>query len=104
MDNDFLSKVILTDRKLALMNAIEKIFPNAKHFLCRWHIGIDVIANCKKLFAANDKWEKFIMSWNLLVLSLNEIEFIDHYKTIHKYFAYLFGSDAICNRYMVEQL
>ncbi|KAH9753465.1 protein FAR1-RELATED SEQUENCE [Citrus sinensis] len=87
MDNDFLPRVIVTDRELALMNAIEKIFPRANHFLCRWHISRNIMANCKKLFAANDKWEKFIMSWNLLVLSSNEIEFIDHFKTMQRDFA-----------------
>ena len=31
MDNDFLPRVIVTDRELALMNAIEKIFPYANN-------------------------------------------------------------------------
>ena len=84
MDNDFLPRVIVTDRELALMNAIEKKFPRANHFLCRWHISRNIMANCKKLFAANDKWEKCLMSWNLLVLSSNEIEFIDRFKTMQR--------------------
>ncbi|KAM6555829.1 hypothetical protein CsatB_002848 [Cannabis sativa] len=38
MGIDFLPNVIITDRELALINAIEKVFPAAKHLLCRSYI------------------------------------------------------------------
>ncbi|XP_028092938.1 uncharacterized protein LOC114293099 [Camellia sinensis] len=38
MDGFVVPTVIVTDRELALMNAIQKIFPSARHLLCRWHI------------------------------------------------------------------
>ncbi|XP_028106832.1 uncharacterized protein LOC114305895 [Camellia sinensis] len=38
MDGFVVPTVIVTDRELALMNAILKIFPSARHLLCRWHI------------------------------------------------------------------
>lgn len=82
----FLPKVIVPNRELALMNVIEKMFPNANYFLCRWHICRNVIANYKKLFIANDKEEKCIMSWNLLVLSSNKIESMDHFRTMQRDF------------------
>ena len=37
MDVHFLPSVIVTDRELALMNAIEIVFPTTTHLLCRWH-------------------------------------------------------------------
>lgn len=35
MDDSVLPNVIVTDRELALMNVISKVFPNATHLLCR---------------------------------------------------------------------
>ncbi len=32
------------------MNVISRVFPNATHLLCRWHISKNVLTNCKKLF------------------------------------------------------
>ena len=51
LDDSAVPRVILSDRDLALINAIKRAFPNAKHLLCRWHINKNVIAKCKKLFA-----------------------------------------------------
>ena len=69
MDENTLPSIIVTDRELALMNAICMVFPATKNLLCRWHIGKNVLANCKKTFETKDKWEMFIMSWNMLVMS-----------------------------------
>ncbi|XP_058198378.1 PKS-NRPS hybrid synthetase cheA-like [Rhododendron vialii] len=68
MDPNALPSVIVTDRELALMNAITNVFPHATNLLCRWHIGKNVLAKCRKMF--DDKmWEEFICSWGLVVLS-----------------------------------
>ncbi|KAL7221792.1 hypothetical protein ACSBR1_023688 [Camellia fascicularis] len=72
MDENTLPSVIVTDRELALMNAICTVFPATKNLLCRWHIGKNVLANCKMMFETKDKWEMFIMSWNMLVMSSSE--------------------------------
>ncbi|GJT99111.1 FAR-RED impaired response 1-like protein [Tanacetum coccineum] len=39
MDGYMLPRVIVKDRELALMNAHDTAFPNAKGLLCRWHIN-----------------------------------------------------------------
>ncbi|XP_028052909.1 protein FAR1-RELATED SEQUENCE 5-like [Camellia sinensis] len=57
MDENTLPSVIVTDRELALMNAICTVFPATTNLLCRWHIGKNVLANCKKMFETKDKWE-----------------------------------------------
>jgi hypothetical protein len=43
---DLFPNVILTDRELALMNAIEVVFPHAVNLLCTWHINKNVNARC----------------------------------------------------------
>ncbi|KAI8543066.1 hypothetical protein RHMOL_Rhmol08G0189400 [Rhododendron molle] len=68
MDADALPVVIVTDRELALMNAIKSVFPHATNLLCRFHISKNVLAKCRKMF--DDKtWEEFSCSWGLVVLS-----------------------------------
>ena len=73
-----LPTMIVTDRKLDMMNAIEKIFPSATNLLCRWHISRNVLANCKRLFEANERWEAFNSSQNVLVFSATEQKYIQH--------------------------
>ena len=68
-------EVIVTDRELSLMKAISTVFPGATHLLCKWHINRNVLARCKKLFETKEKWDRFIMSWNMLVSSSTEEEF-----------------------------
>ena len=46
-------QVILTDRDLALMKAIETVFPATVNLLCRFHINKNVKAKCKE-YVVND--------------------------------------------------
>ena len=78
MQINVLPSVIVTDREMALMNAIEKVFRDASNLLCRWHISKNVLANCKKLFETKGRWDAFICSWNVLVLSTTEQEYMRH--------------------------
>lgn len=52
-------QVIVTDRELALMAAIEIVFPRAKHMLCIWHINQNILANCRKKLGSNEAWAEF---------------------------------------------
>lgn len=45
-----LPEVLITDRDLALINAIEQVFPDATHLLCQWHIQKNIVAKCKPFF------------------------------------------------------
>ena len=38
MHGQLMPSVIVTDRDLAQMNSIERIFPTSRHFLCRWYL------------------------------------------------------------------
>ena len=44
---DALPRVIVTDRELALMNAVAKVFPTSTNLLCHFHIKKNVRAKCK---------------------------------------------------------
>ncbi len=43
-------EVIVTDRDLALMNALQVVFPDSAHLLCQWHLRKCVIARSKMHF------------------------------------------------------
>jgi len=43
-------KVLCTDRELALMNRIARIFPGCHNIFCCWHINKNILANCKTRF------------------------------------------------------
>ncbi|XP_028116443.1 PKS-NRPS hybrid synthetase CHGG_01239-like [Camellia sinensis] len=75
-----------TDRELALMNAIQKIFPSARHLLCRWHSSKNVLTKCKKMFETQQKWEKFNHEWNSVVYSSSEIQYEERLKSLLKEF------------------
>ena len=75
MDGCTPTRVIVTDKELALMNAIKVVFPNAANLLCRWHIFRNILANCKKCFETNDRWGAFISCWNMLVVSPTESDY-----------------------------
>lgn len=47
--NDRLPVVIVTDKDLALMNAVKVVFPECTDLLCRFHIDKNVKAKCKSL-------------------------------------------------------
>ena len=75
MGSNIFPEVIVTDRELALMNTIHKLFPTMTTLLCRWHISKNMFAKCKTFFDRNEIWEKFMVGWNLLVFASTEIEY-----------------------------
>lgn len=78
MDDVVLLQVVVTDRELALMNSLRKVFPMASHLLCRSHISRNILANCKKMFKSKLRWEDFISMWNVMVLAETEEDY-GHY-------------------------
>ncbi|XP_023745850.1 uncharacterized protein LOC111894016 [Lactuca sativa] len=56
--------VIMSDRELALMNAINMVFPNTTNLLYIWHIEKNVLAYCKKHFAHGEEFDLFMSNWN----------------------------------------
>lgn len=48
MDPESLPDVIITERELAIVNAITRVFPKATRFPCRWHIEKNLFAKCRK--------------------------------------------------------
>ena len=59
--------VIVSDRDLALMKAIETCFPTARHILCIWHINQKVVKYCSPILGS--EMTRFLVSWHSLIMS-----------------------------------
>lgn len=60
-------RVIVTDRELALMNAIDRVLINSKNILCAWHIKMALKSYLAKALdsdSAKDFTEDFMKVWN----------------------------------------
>lgn len=67
LGEDSLFEVMLTDRELALINAIDKIFPTTSLFLCRWHINKNVVKACKEHFLTEKAGTEFYSACGYLL-------------------------------------
>ncbi len=67
--------VIVTDRDLALMNAVRLVFPRAVNLLCLFHVSKNVNGKCKTTVFPKEKQEKVMEAWNALVRSSDEAEY-----------------------------
>ena len=83
--------VIVIDRELSLIKAINSVFPAATNLLCKWHINRNVLVKLKKLFETKEKWDMFNMSRiNMLVSSSTYEEFGEQlYKLNQEFNIYL---------------
>jgi hypothetical protein len=79
-------RVIVTDRELALMNAIKVVFPQTSNLLCIWHINKNLVANCKQLFADNTSWDGFLNHWNLLIAAPTENDYDSRWRAMQRAF------------------
>jgi hypothetical protein len=53
MDENAQPKVIVSDRELSLMNAIDKVFSSTRNFLCRWHISRNIFGEVQEYVCNN---------------------------------------------------
>jgi hypothetical protein len=69
---------LITDRELALITVIDERFPDSDHLLCRWHVNMNVVKNCKKHFNTKEEWDKFYAAWHKLLNSCTEEEYTEN--------------------------
>ncbi|KAI5404231.1 hypothetical protein KIW84_051400 [Lathyrus oleraceus] len=71
---DLCPQVILTDRDLALMKAIEIVFPRSINLLCSFRINKNVGAKCKQ-HVVNDLQKTIDTLWMEVVWASDEVEY-----------------------------
>lgn len=62
----------VTDRELALMNALKFVFPEVPQLLCVWNIEKNILAKCKRKFKTGEEWESFLIDWTNVIKSSDE--------------------------------
>jgi hypothetical protein len=64
---DGVPQVIVTDRDMALLNAVTEVFPTSRNLLCQFHINKNVKAKCKTMVNKKDVWDMVLNGWQFLV-------------------------------------
>lgn len=83
-----LPSVFISDRELALLNAIAHVFPNSSHMLCKWHIKNNILTflgkkrNIKDMDVTEKK--EFLSDWNQLVCSKNSSIYNENLALLHE--------------------
>ncbi|KAH1265021.1 PKS-NRPS hybrid synthetase [Glycine max] len=72
---DCLPGVIVTDRDLALMKAVNTVFSECTNLLCKFHIDKNVKAKCKSLISQKNAWDYVMDSWGTLADCPSEQQF-----------------------------
>ena len=69
------NSVFVTDRELALKNAIFTVFPGSAHMLCTWHISKNLLTKQRSSFDSEDSWNEFMDLWRALINSATLTEY-----------------------------
>lgn len=78
--------VMLTDRELALMNAIKEVFPSVENLLCIWHINKNVLAHCKMAFTTKEDWDAFNTAWRAVIYADSVQTFETRWRELSDYY------------------
>ena len=73
----------VTEKEIALMNALTQTFSNASCLLCRWHISKNIFAKQRKAFSTLDAWEEFVQAWNGLVAATTIVGYESKLASMH---------------------
>jgi hypothetical protein len=65
------TKVVVTDHEVALIKALQAVFPDWMRLLCRWHITGNIVASARHK-TPDDIWQPFLQRWKLLTRSFTE--------------------------------
>ena len=77
-----LPSVFVSDRDLALINAIETCFSMARHILCIWHINQCVMKRCAPMLGL--EWKRFYASWHSLINSSTQWSYQQKWEVMHE--------------------
>lgn len=80
--NARLPSVVLTDRRIACINAVSTCFPSAASLLCLWHAKRAVLRHCQPIFTRQqglETWNEFYKFWHSIIRSPDEETFNGQY-------------------------
>jgi len=69
LNDDVLPWVIVTNKDLPLMNALEVVFSSSTNLLCEFHIFKNVRGKCKILVTKVENWEGMMDAWWIILMN-----------------------------------
>lgn len=91
--------VILTDRDIALMKAVDKIFPNSQKQLCRRHIEQCVLTRVLQQPGFNKEFaEYFKHRWNWAIEAATHEEFLLRWECVKQQYEHYPGLIRYCEK------
>jgi histone-lysine N-methyltransferase SETD2 len=83
-DPNALPNVFVSDREQASMNAVEKVFPDARVLLCCFHIVKNVTGKCKPHCGKKKDFMTFMQGWTDVMEAETEIAFNEKWKNLRQ--------------------
>ncbi|XP_027913070.1 PKS-NRPS hybrid synthetase CHGG_01239-like isoform X1 [Vigna unguiculata] len=77
-------QVIVTNRDISLMNAVQVVFPSSSNLLCRFHINNNVKTKCLSIVHPKEKQDLVMDAWDVVVNSSNESEYMQRLALFEK--------------------
>ena len=81
--------VTVTDRELALLKAIETVWPSTHSLVCLWHVNKNVTAQLTKFFAGKDASESLqalLADWHKTISQPSRLQFQESWELLcHDY-------------------
>ena len=85
---------MVTDQDLALMGAIQIVYPNAHNFLCQWHIQKNALPKCKSHFVGvipgnsedEAQWVEFQQAWTRVMQASTVRQFEERWQELKNKF------------------
>ena len=92
-------KTIFTDGDGGMRVAIRNIFPNVEHFLCWFHLRLNVKDNGTKYIQDSDRLEKFVEAWKSVIAS----ETVDIFNTAKDYLHSTYDEPGL-KEYLIKEI
>ena len=73
--------VIVTDRELTLMRALDRTFSDTQGLRCVWHIDKNIVAKMQTSFH-REEWKEFLQLWAQTVKAKSEEAFYEHWQEL----------------------
>lgn len=76
--------ILVTDRELALMTAINTVFPSASNMICVWHIEKNVLLHSRNRFKDVADFDRFMKEWTEVIRAPDEETFDYRWSDLQK--------------------
>ena len=85
--NNYTPRVLVTDRDLALLNAIAVVFPTSFRHICIWHVEKNVLIQATTTISDTVQREQFMQQWTKILASDSVATYEDRLRDLRHQFS-----------------